>query len=42
MGDILSGLDTGAAVAAMIAAAALIAVVGFTKWGSKKVAGFFG
>ncbi|ACA12045.1 hypothetical protein [Xylella fastidiosa] len=42
MADILSGLDVKAAAAALIGAAALIAVVGFTKWGAKKVAGFFG
>jgi hypothetical protein len=42
MGEILSGLSTGDAVTAMIGAAALIALVGFTKWGAKKVAGFFG
>jgi len=42
MGEILSGLATTDAVAAMIGAAALIALVGFTKWGAKKVAGFFG
>ncbi len=37
MADILSGLDVKAAAAALIGAAALIAVVGFTKWGAKKV-----
>ncbi|AIC11451.1 hypothetical protein [Xylella fastidiosa] len=42
MSDILSGLDVKAAVAALIGAASLIALVGFTKWGAKKVAGFFG
>ncbi|MDC6413601.1 capsid protein [Xylella fastidiosa] len=42
MADILSGLDVKSAAAALIGAAALIAVVGFTKWGAKKVAGFFG
>ncbi len=36
MADILSGLDVKAAAAALIGAAALIAVVGFTKWGRKK------
>ncbi|HHW4679733.1 MAG TPA: capsid protein [Xylella sp.] len=42
MGDILSGLSTNDAVAAIVGAAALIAAVGFAKWGAKKVAGFFG
>ncbi|MFA0925010.1 capsid protein [Xanthomonas fragariae] len=42
MGDILSGLSAAEAVTAVIGAAALIALVGFTKWGAKKVAGFFG
>lgn len=42
MANILSGLDTADAAAAMIGAAALIALVGFTKWAAKKVAGFFG
>ncbi|KQH72876.1 capsid protein [Xylella fastidiosa subsp. sandyi] len=42
MGDILSGLDVKSAAAALIAASALIALVGFTKWAAKKVAGFFG
>lgn len=42
MGDILTGLSTADAVTAMIGAAALIALVGFTKWAAKKVAGFFG
>lgn len=42
MGDILTGLSTTEAVAAIVGAAALIAAVGFAKWGAKKVAGFFG
>ncbi|MCC4614194.1 capsid protein [Xanthomonas campestris pv. esculenti] len=41
MGDILSGLSAADAVVAMLAAAAIIALVNFTKWGAKKVAGFF-
>lgn len=40
--DILTGLSTTTAVTAVIAAAGLIALVGFAKWASKKVAGFFG
>lgn len=39
---ILSDLSTTTAVAAIIGAAALIAVVGFSSWASKRVAGFFG
>ncbi|MEN5288582.1 capsid protein [Stenotrophomonas lactitubi] len=42
MDIILAGLQTGDATTAMIGAAALIALVGFTKWAAKKVAGFFG
>ncbi|HHW4679734.1 MAG TPA: capsid protein [Xylella sp.] len=42
MGDILSSLSSKDAVAAIVGAAALIAAVGFAKWGAKKVAGFFG
>ncbi|KGE50656.1 capsid protein [Xanthomonas axonopodis pv. vasculorum] len=42
MDKILSGLSAGDAVAAVVGAASLIALVGFTKWGAKKVAGFFG
>lgn len=40
--DILAGLSTTTAVAAVIGAASLIALVGFSKWAAKKVAGFFG
>lgn len=40
--EILTGLSTTSATAAIIGAAALIALVGFAKWASKKVAGFFG
>lgn len=39
---ILEGLSTTTAVTAIVAAAALIALVGFAKWAAKKVAGFFG
>ncbi|MGW8274599.1 capsid protein [Xanthomonas axonopodis] len=42
MDTILSGLSAADAVTAVVGAAALIALVGFTKWGAKKVAGFFG
>ncbi|WP_349809757.1 capsid protein [Xanthomonas hortorum pv. hederae] len=41
MGDILSGLSGAEAAAALIGAGAIIALVGFTGWGVKKVAGFF-
>lgn len=40
--NILDGLDTASAVTAIVAAGTLIAVVGFAKWGTKKVARFFG
>lgn len=39
---ILTGLDSGTAVTAIVAAAAILALVGFAKWGAKKVATFFG
>lgn len=39
---ILSGVDGGTAVTAIVAAAAILAVVGFAVWGSKKVGRFFG
>lgn len=39
---ILANLDGATAVTAIIAAAAILAVVGFAKWGAKKVASFFG
>jgi len=42
MGEILTGLGVDDAVSALIGGAALIALVGFTKWGAKKVAGMFG
>jgi hypothetical protein len=38
---ILDGVDGTTAVAAIVAAAAIIALVGFAKWGAKKVATFF-
>jgi uncharacterized membrane-anchored protein len=41
-GSVLDGLSTGTAVTAVIAAGALIALVGFAKWATKKVASFFG
>ena len=41
-GSILTGLDGGAAVTAFIAAATILALVGFGKWISKKVGRFFG
>lgn len=40
--NILSGLNSSTAITTIVAAAALIAAVGFAKWGAKKVAGFFG
>lgn len=39
---VLDGLSTATAVTAIVAAGALIAVVGFGKWATKKVASFFG
>lgn len=39
---ILTGLDASTATTAIIGAAAIIALVGFAGWASKKVAGFFG
>ena len=39
---ILTGLSGATAVTAIIAAAAILALVGFAKWGAKKVAKFFG
>jgi hypothetical protein len=38
---ILSGLDPATAVTAIIGAGALLAMVGFAKWATKKVATFF-
>ncbi|MGH8122217.1 MAG: capsid protein [Gammaproteobacteria bacterium] len=37
-----AGLDTSTVVTAIVAAAALLAIVGFTKWGAKKLGRFFG
>ena len=39
---ILSGLDGSTAVTAILAAAVILALVGFSKWGAKKVGKFFG
>lgn len=39
---ILKNLSTDTAVTAVIAAGALLAVLGFASWVSKKVASFFG
>lgn len=41
-GDILSGLDSSTAVAAVIAAGTILAGLGFARWATKKVATFFG
>jgi len=40
--SILTGVDGGTAVTAIVAAAAILALVGFAKWGAKKVGRFFG
>lgn len=40
--SITSGLDGGTIVTAVIAAAAILALVGFAKWGAKKLGKFFG
>lgn len=42
MDSILTGLSAADAVTAVVGAATIIALVGFTKWAAKKVAGFFG
>ncbi|EMT5434804.1 capsid protein [Stenotrophomonas maltophilia] len=39
---ILDGLSVASATTAIVAAAALIALVGFSSWAARKVAGFFG
>lgn len=39
---ILAGVDGGTAVTAIVAAAAILAIVGFASWGAKKVGRFFG
>jgi hypothetical protein len=41
-GSILTGVDGSAAVTAFVAAAAILALVGFGKWISKKIGRFFG
>lgn len=41
-GDILTGLDADVAVTAFIAAATILALVGFGRWLSKKVGKYFG
>ena len=40
--SILTGLDGATATTAIIGAAGILALVGFVKWGAKKVARFFG
>lgn len=40
--DITTGLDTATVITAVIAAAALLAGVGFAKWAAKKLGTFFG
>ena len=40
--SILSGVDSGTAVTAILAGAVILALVGFAKWGAKKVGKFFG
>ncbi|RNL09590.1 capsid protein [Xanthomonas vasicola pv. vasculorum] len=42
MGDILTGVSGAEAATAMIAAAAIIALVGFNKWGAAAVGSFLG
>lgn len=39
---ILAGLDSSTAITAVVAAGTILAGVGFAKWATKKVAGFFG
>lgn len=39
--EIINGLSTATVLSSMIAAAALIAIVGFAMWAGKKVASFF-
>ncbi|MEP6485363.1 MAG: hypothetical protein ABJB01_13010 [Rudaea sp.] len=39
---ITTGLDASTVVTAVIAAAAILATVGFAKWGAKKLGRFFG
>lgn len=40
--SILSGVDSSTAVTAILAGAVILALVGFAKWGAKKVGKFFG
>jgi len=40
--SILTGLDGSTAVTAILAAAVILALVGFAKWGAKKVGKFYG
>ena len=40
--SITTGLDASTVVTAVIAAAAILATVGFAKWGAKKLGRFFG
>lgn len=42
MESILSGLSGAEAVGAILGGVSIIALVGFTVWGGKKVAGLFG
>lgn len=42
LGGILEGLSVTSGITAVVAAAALLALMGFTQWAAKKVAGFFG
>lgn len=39
---ILTGIDSATAVTAIVAAGAIMALPGFAKWATRKVAGFFG
>lgn len=40
--SVLTGVDSATAVTAIIAAGAILALPGFAKWATRKVAGFFG
>lgn len=40
-GGILGGIDAGQLVLVLVAAAAILGLLGFAKWGAKKVARFF-
>jgi hypothetical protein len=42
LSGILEGLSVASGTTAVVAAGALIALMGFTSWAAKKVAGFFG